>query len=410
MGNTIRTENRLYYLELPFMRELAMNPWSKDRVETFLGQEETPSLEFKSAKGFLGSEKDRKNFLDSLSCEVSAFLNSDGGTIIIGIDEAQRGSGNPEGRATSIEGCPRSIMNGVRLQSAICDRIHPGVSANVQVHTVKVSQETINETHDDKLVFVVEVRAGNTAYQAADKKYYARRGTEAEPMEDKDIRLRMLAADYPRIELVMHTDLQPREHGTWDAYEKKFQAAELSKQRRDASIAAGHPKLSGEEATVAFVEAIDKGALNFGAFAPHDITSGRLFLRIAIKNVGFTTIRGGCMTYTNPSSAHPEVTVCTRRAGRHEESLDICMTPVDFAAHFAHPLYPELEIEILTIEINFPRNLNATGFVTNFSMKFFVDGGLPVDCEINVQNRLEEAINLLSKQADEIKLIYANRV
>ena len=54
-------------------------------------------------------------------------------------------------------------------------------------------------TFDKLFAFVVDVRPGHTAYQADDKKYYVRRSGRSEPMEDKDIRLRMLAADKPRI-------------------------------------------------------------------------------------------------------------------------------------------------------------------------------------------------------------------
>ena len=70
-------------------------------------------------------------------------------------------------------------MNGTRLQSAICDRIHPGVSSYVTVHTVKIECEQGTDPNEEQLVFIIEVRAGNTAYQAVDKRYYVRRGTEA---------------------------------------------------------------------------------------------------------------------------------------------------------------------------------------------------------------------------------------
>jgi hypothetical protein len=172
------------------------NPWDKQRLESFIGQEESYQLEFKSSLGL--SRDSQAKFLFDLTCHVSAFLNSDGGTLIIGIEEAPGKDKKQAEKAIGLsKGIPRSCFTGARLASAICDQIHPSVASYVQVFPVVVGEQN----GEDLLAFTVEVAPGVTAYQAADKLYYARRSFSSEAMEDKDIRLRMLADEKPRGEL-----------------------------------------------------------------------------------------------------------------------------------------------------------------------------------------------------------------
>jgi predicted HTH transcriptional regulator len=111
---------------------------------------------------------------------VSAFLNTDGGQLVVGIEEQ-------EGVAFDLsEGVARSRLTWERLQSAVCDRIQPAVAGYVSVFSVHVGTSPEGEK---LFAFVIEVKPGTTAYQADDKKYYVRRSGQSEAMEDKDIRL-----------------------------------------------------------------------------------------------------------------------------------------------------------------------------------------------------------------------------
>jgi hypothetical protein len=146
----------------------------------------------------LSNDNSRRKFVsDQVVRTVSAFLNSDGGQLIIGIEEQ-------EGVAVKLsDGIPRSNMTWEQLQSSICNRIQPAVADYVSVFSIPVTERGNGEK---LFAFVVDVMPGFTAYQADDKKYYGRRAGQSEAMEDKDIRLRMLAADKPRFDI----NLRPR--------------------------------------------------------------------------------------------------------------------------------------------------------------------------------------------------------
>lgn len=381
-----------------------MNPWSRARVERLIGEEETHSLEFKSAKP-LQSEKEKSKFLDSLSHEVSAFLNSEGGVVVIGIDEdvPTRGKGPRIGRAALISPCPRSMMNGTRLQSAICDRIHPGVSSYVTVHTVKIECEQGTDPNEDQLVFIIEVRAGNTAYQAVDKRYYVRRGTEAFPMEDKDIRLRMLASDYPRVELITSSLVLPRGHsGGWQGYEERWQKAFVDEQKILKGEIERLPELSTEQ----LLEKLKSNEIRTKNFPPHDVENGTLIISIGVRNIGITTVNSGCMKYNNPAFKSSEVSLTINQKGQHEQKYYAAMIPVVFSTRFDHALFPELEVDLLSIRIDFPKALTLTDFDKLFLLDFYVDGGMPANIEINLQAELASAVLELNERSQQIKNKY----
>ena len=65
------------------------NPWTIERLNDYVGQEETYQLEFKSSRGLLQTTAGEieKTFND-LSTHISAFLNSEGGVLVIGIEES----------------------------------------------------------------------------------------------------------------------------------------------------------------------------------------------------------------------------------------------------------------------------------------------------------------------------------
>ena len=170
------------------------NPWTLDRLKEYIGAEESLQLDFKSSRPLAGGNRnDAKKFIDGLSSHVSAFLNSEGGLLLVGLEEEDR-KNQPDIATGLSEGVPRKLWTAQQFENSICDRIHPSVAAYVQVFPI-----TVREKDGDKLqAFAIEVKRGTTAYQAEDKIYYVRRGYSSDPMEDKDIRLRMLSDDRPR--------------------------------------------------------------------------------------------------------------------------------------------------------------------------------------------------------------------
>lgn len=179
---------------------MSKNPWTLERLTALLGQQEGPHLEFKSSKPLtLGFDKGkRESFVSDLTCHVSAFLNAEGGTLVIGLEE-KKGQGEPDTATHLSDGAERSSIDAKRLEDAICDRISPSVASYVHVFPIKTGEKDGEALY----AFAVEVTKGITAYQADNKLYYVRRSYSSVAMDDKDIRLRMLTDDRPRAEFVV---------------------------------------------------------------------------------------------------------------------------------------------------------------------------------------------------------------
>ncbi len=178
------------------------NPYNLEFMNGLIGQQETQRLEFKSSRELLNENPQKRGrFLsEQVVPTVSAFLNTDGGLLIIGIEEK-------DGSAIALSaGVPRSRTSWEQLQSAICDRIQPAVAGYVSVYSAQVGT---NSDGEKSFAFVVDVKPGTTAYQADDKKYYVRRSGQSEAMEDKDVRLRMIAGDKPRLTISLRPQIVP---------------------------------------------------------------------------------------------------------------------------------------------------------------------------------------------------------
>lgn len=179
---------------------------SKDDLLALIGTEENEHIEFKSSRqlGPTKTENDARSFFDSVSCDISGFLNGSGGTLVIGIEEHndQRDK-DRYGTASGLSaGIPRDRWNVSKLESALADRIEPSVADRLKVRSILVDEA------EGLYAFVVNIEAGITAYQARDRKYYARRSTRLEPLEDKEVRLRMLFNDRPRVGIKLEAFFQ----------------------------------------------------------------------------------------------------------------------------------------------------------------------------------------------------------
>lgn len=159
--------------------------WKAEDLDELLGRTESLRLEFKSGRTI--SDKDNKQIAKTLTRELSAFANTEGGTLVIGIKESK------SGEATALDGCDPNKMSAERLEQLL--------SANLCPYLPGLRLASI-ELDSDRRVFVVYVPQGTTAYQASDFIYYGRVETMAKALPDHEVRLRMAQGQVARVLLV----------------------------------------------------------------------------------------------------------------------------------------------------------------------------------------------------------------
>jgi len=131
-----------------------------------------------------------KNKRDEISKAVSAFANSDGGTIIYGIGETNH---LPEDNIYWIENVGQERET---LENVILSTIHPKIK-NFKIHAIK------NPEDDSKGILVVNILQSDTAHMASNKRYHRRRNFKADPMEDYEVRDIMFRHKKPDIDIVL---------------------------------------------------------------------------------------------------------------------------------------------------------------------------------------------------------------
>jgi len=151
--------------------------WSIKVLQDYISNEveESLHLDFKAA-GALSKEDKKKT---EISKDVSALANADGGIIIYGLAEYQKGT---RFLAEKIDPIDRNEFSKETLEQIINSRISPRISG------IKITPITIGEPENNKVVYAVEVPKGNTVHQAYDKRYYRRFNFESVPMEDYEIK------------------------------------------------------------------------------------------------------------------------------------------------------------------------------------------------------------------------------
>ena len=159
------------------MSDSSKHKWTLRDIEDLIGQPESIRREYKSGKLF---EKQKAQWVETLSQIVSAFANTEGGDLILGVGE---GKSKPK-VASIIDGVPADTIAPEQLQQIVETNISPHLPG-MRVHPIKLSSD------GDRVVYVIRIPQGSTAYQANDRKYYGRSEFEAKPLLDHEIRLRM---------------------------------------------------------------------------------------------------------------------------------------------------------------------------------------------------------------------------
>lgn len=156
-----------------------VHQWTAEDVLNLVGTEEDLRTEFKSGRLF----DDDAKVADELSKQVSAFANSEGGLLVLGMSESKT-SKKGTAVAERPDGVPRR-WTGHRVQQTIESNVSP-LLMGIRVRPVEVPG-----LGEDRWVVLVAVPQGSTAYQASDRRYYGRSEYEAKALPDHEVRLRM---------------------------------------------------------------------------------------------------------------------------------------------------------------------------------------------------------------------------
>lgn len=149
---------------------------------SLVGESESIALEFKGPEDFLLWPQSKPSITKSLSKEVSAFANTYGGQIVVGVKETRE---LPR-KAEAIEGIDPSNPPIETIQRLIESNIHP------RLEGVRYWVIGLSHPGPRRVVYVISVPQGRTAHQANDKLYYGRSEFESVPLEDQLIRYKMV--------------------------------------------------------------------------------------------------------------------------------------------------------------------------------------------------------------------------
>jgi hypothetical protein len=161
--------------------------WNRERLEQIISEkiEEHSQLDYKAAASLDRSDKAKAE----ITKDVSAFANSNGGTIIYGVAEFADKKHLPE-KVDPVDGKAFSK----EWLDQIIGQIQPRV-AGLRIIPVRVGPG------DTDLCYVVEIPRGETAHQAKDLKYYRRYNFESVAMQDYEIRDVMGRRSHPKLDL-----------------------------------------------------------------------------------------------------------------------------------------------------------------------------------------------------------------
>jgi hypothetical protein len=159
-------------------------------VEVFLKKErdvtEQDILKFISAKVEENLNLDYKNIeaysnFDELSRDISAFANSAGGLIILGISEEESGSGD------SLRKFPKSITWG--SESLSKERLEDNIVGKIQPRIDDVTIVPVRKRNgSSEVIFLIDIpQSSNPPHMAGDNRYYKRLNFRRVPMEHYEV-------------------------------------------------------------------------------------------------------------------------------------------------------------------------------------------------------------------------------
>lgn len=162
---------------MPEWNESVIRRLIKDQVQ------ESLNLEYKRSDSLFNNEGNK----EEISKDVSAFANSDGGTIVYGVVENK--------------GVPLQIDDGIEvegkrewIEQIVNSRIHP------RIHGLRIFPIDL-KSKPGRCLFAVEIPVGTTAYQASDFRYYRRFNFQSVPMYDHEVKMVMNRFREPNLQV-----------------------------------------------------------------------------------------------------------------------------------------------------------------------------------------------------------------
>ena len=165
---------------------MSIKKWDEDTIKDLIKNqvEESLHLEYKRSTALVTNERNK----NELSKDVSAFANSNGGTIIYGVIEEDHK--------------PKRIDKGIDakgkkewIEQVINSRIEPRI---LDVRIIPISLRR----SPGKALFVIEIPIGFTAHQASDLKYYKRFNFQSVPMHNYEVKMVMNRFKEPNLRLI----------------------------------------------------------------------------------------------------------------------------------------------------------------------------------------------------------------
>jgi hypothetical protein len=162
---------------------------TEQQLQALVGLPESLRLEFKRSAP-LAEPKEREKYFAVLSREISALANTEGGQIVIGMDEERAG----KTRVAS------GLDEGIALAEFSIESFQQAIQSSVSPYlpSLRILPVRLSGNKAGQAAIVIVVPQGTTAYQAKDQKYYGRSEFAVEALRDHEIRLRMMR---PRVAL-----------------------------------------------------------------------------------------------------------------------------------------------------------------------------------------------------------------
>lgn len=369
--------------------------WTEDRLQTFLGREESIRLECKSGRLL---DRSPEKAAEDLSKAVSAFANTEGGFLIIGIAEEERGKLRV---ASRIDGVLATDWPTHRLQQLIESNVHPPLMG-LRIHRVQLPQL------NDRVAFVIEVPPGRTAHQAKDCRYYGRSELETKPLRDFDIRLRMERgkALHATIAVSVRRGRSAKDLRENQIEEYRKQLHGLREDLLEQGIDLASPGVGNKSPLV-------RAARDLGADRPHLIETEHLSSRyrcneyeveFALTNSGERTIRdfevqiltsvaAGCGV-TDNVNAQPSGGFWSQEDISKYEKLEIRTTLKDCLRTGKRKVWSGSTIVVGRVFMLVPELKEASSGVATATWTIFLDDALPIsgECNLGVQIATAEAM------------------